>query len=157
MNALDNERRPQFRSVLLVTDDAHASERAFHWALAVAQQNAAFLHVVGILHSFPLAADFLLEGTLDYEEAKFSRRMAHFKEGAATRHIYATTEIIFGIPDDLLTVRVASRHVDLIVTPQGSFGSWWRQWSRSIAQQLPDHRSVLVMTVNDAGVASIVA
>jgi nucleotide-binding universal stress UspA family protein len=157
MNAWLNERRPQFHNVLLVTDDTDASELAFRWALTVAEQNEAFLHVVGVLHSFPIAADFLLEGTLDYEEAKFRKRIVHFKEGAMARHIHMTAELVFGVPDDLLIVRVAARHVDLIVTPQGSFGSWWRRWSRSIAQQLPDQRSVLVMAVNDAGIASIVA
>jgi hypothetical protein len=137
--------------VLFVCDETVASSHVFHAALQTAQEQAASLRGICIVKSLPVAADLIMEGALEQDQAACNNVLCRFNAAACAVGVHMDAEVVFGNPREQIARAVIEFDIDFLVMPRARIGSGARLLQQYIVQKTTRRREITIMMVDNEG------
>jgi nucleotide-binding universal stress UspA family protein len=101
--------------ILLGYDGSESAQKAFDFALDVAQKHAASLLVVSVTQPPEFSDDVETEAVLESAQEHFKKQFAAMKEKASAAGVTAHFEVVVGHPAEQLVSRAEKHKAQLIV------------------------------------------
>ena len=147
----------QFKTILCPVDFFKASSRAFDYALKLAQNYGAkvhLLHVVAPAIAAPYGAPFTVEDLTSDIEREAKRLLQKFKDRGAKARVNVTTEVRLGDVDLGILHSVKDRKADLVVMGTHGRRGFERLLLGSVTERMIRHCPVPLLTLGGERKAS---
>ncbi|CAB3762657.1 universal stress protein [Paraburkholderia humisilvae] len=136
-----------FHTILIAYDGSNAADKAFDYALDLAHQYGANLHVLSVERPPEIAEDIETEALLEQAEAFFEKHFSELRERVGAAGVVAHFNVRVGHPAEQIVLGAEELRADLIVTGHRGRGVFHRWLLGSVSRLVIAYAHCPVMVV----------